>query len=102
MRISPHLRSGGDPPGNATFARFRGGANRPLRAQSRPHSPVPALDVGERHLPRINGRLARESSLQEAIGNPSLHNGSWLVGLLLGVIAEQVRQHLGVEDAARR
>ena len=28
--------------------------------------------------------------------------GGRLVGLILGVIAEHVRQHLGVEDAARR
>jgi hypothetical protein len=41
-------------------------------------------------------------SLQEAIGNPPLHNGSWLVVLILGVIAEHVRQHRGVKDAARR
>ena len=40
--------------------------------------------------------------LQEAIGYPSLHHGSRLVTLLLGVIAEHVRQHLGIEDAARR
>ena len=41
-------------------------------------------------------------SLQEAIGYSSLHNGGQLIGLILGVIAEHVRQHLGVEDATRR
>jgi len=40
--------------------------------------------------------------LQEAIGYPSLHHDGRLVALLLGVIAEHVRQHLGVKDAARR
>src|SRR5829696_422531 len=56
------------------------------------------------------GRIGGERSvrpcpfylLQEAIGNPSLQNGGRLVGLILGVIAEHMRQHLGIEDAARR
>jgi len=40
--------------------------------------------------------------LQEAISYPSLHKQSRLGGLSLGIIAEHVRQHLGVEDAAGR
>jgi hypothetical protein len=55
----------------------------------------------ERALRRAWSRSQRVS-LQEAIGNPSLHNGSRLVGLLLDVIAEHMCQHFGVEDAARR
>ena len=59
---------------------------------------------------RLRRRIGGERSvrpcpfylLQEAIGNPSLQNGGRLVGLILGVIAEHMRQHLGVEDAARR
>ena len=47
-------------------------------------------------------RVWRERSLQKAIGNPALHDESWLIGLIFGVIAEHVRQDLGVEDAARR
>ena len=41
-------------------------------------------------------------SLQEAVGYPSIHNGLGSLWLLLRVIAEHVRQHLGVKDAARR
>src|SRR5438552_1731891 len=48
------------------------------------------------------GCLARQSSLQEAIDHASLHNRGRLVGLVLTVIAEHVRQHLGIEDAAGR
>src|SRR4051794_29793749 len=48
------------------------------------------------------GCLARQSSVQEAIDHASLHNRERLFGLLLGVIAEHVSQHLGVEDAAGR
>jgi len=40
--------------------------------------------------------------LQQAIGYPALHNGGWLVRLVLSFIAEDMRQHLGIEDAARR
>ena len=47
------------------------------------------------------------SSLERAkfiVGTDRLtdYNDSRLVGLILGVIAEYVRQHLGIEDAARR
>jgi len=47
-------------------------------------------------------RLAVPGSLQEAIDYASLHHGGRRVGLLLGMIAKHVRQHLGIEDAARR
>ena len=42
------------------------------------------------------------ASLQEAIDYPALHNGYRSLRLLLGVIAKHMRQHLGIEDAARR
>src|SRR5215211_9340814 len=41
-------------------------------------------------------------SLEEAINQTSLHDGYRSLGLLLRVIAKHMRQHLGVEDAARR
>ena len=40
--------------------------------------------------------------MQEAIDHASMHNWDRLFGLLLGIIAEHMRQDLGVEDAARR
>jgi hypothetical protein len=43
-----------------------------------------------------------QRSLQEAIGNRSSHSAHSSLGLLLEVIAEHVRQHLGIEDAAWR
>jgi hypothetical protein len=59
-------------------------------AQSRPHLASP-LSMSARGTFRwINGRLARESSLQEAIGYPSLHNRGRASGLILNVIAEHV------------
>ena len=45
---------------------------------------------------------ARRGSLQEAIDCSSFQNGYRSLRLILGVIAEHMRQHLGVEDAARR
>jgi hypothetical protein len=40
--------------------------------------------------------------LQEAIDYPFRHDSGQLVGLIpSGIIAEHVRQHLGIEDAAR-
>jgi hypothetical protein len=77
-------------------------------SNSRPHihplpiSPSPPAHPKDSAVSRYDGRLARQSSLQEAIGYPSLHHERRLVALLVGVIAEHVRQHLGVEDAARR
>src|SRR5215207_1908017 len=65
-------------------------------------SPSPPAHPKDSAVSRYDGRLARQSSLQEAIGYPSLHHEGRLVALLLGVIAEHVRQHLGIEDAARR
>ena len=41
------------------------------------------------------------SLLQEAIDSSSLHNGYRSLRLIFGVIAEHVRQHLGVEHTAR-
>jgi hypothetical protein len=49
---------------------------------------------------RAQGRAG--ASLQEALDDPYFHNGHGSLGLSLDVIAEHVRQHLGVEDAARR
>ena len=51
---------------------------------------------------RADGAWPKPSLLQEAIDHASLHNRERLLGLLLGVIAKHVREHLGVEDAARR
>jgi len=47
--------------------------------------------------------LPKSSLLQEAIDHASMHN--WVPAyraLILSIIAEYVRQNLGVEDAARR
>ena len=52
--------------------------------------------------PKASVVAVQRASLQQAIGYPALHNRGWPVGLLVGVIAEHVGQHLGVEDAARR
>ena len=60
--------------------------------------------LNERSWPALlscaQGRVG--TSLQEAIGYPSFHNGLGSLGLLLRLIAEHMSQHLGVEDAARR
>ena len=40
--------------------------------------------------------------MQEAIDCSSFQNGFRSLGLIHGMIAKHVRQHLGVEDAARR
>ena len=51
---------------------------------------------------RHDEHLARgaKGSLQEAIDYPALYNRRRAAGLILGVIPEHVREHLGVEDAA--
>src|SRR5829696_1729430 len=54
---------------------------------------------------RASAHASRErgwGSVQEAIGNPSFHNGYRSLGLLLRVIAKHMREHFGVEDATRR
>jgi hypothetical protein len=53
-----------------------------------------------RHILRAQGRAG--ASLQEAIDCSSFQNGFRSLGLIHGMIAKHVRQHLGVEDAARR
>jgi hypothetical protein len=45
---------------------------------------------------------AAKGSLQEAVNYPSFHKRHGSLWILLGTIAKHVRQHLGVEDAARR
>src|SRR4051812_26653452 len=40
-------------------------------------------------------RAEPDSSLQEAIDKPALHNRGLPIGLILSIIAEHVRQHLG-------
>src|SRR3954468_7141811 len=50
----------------------------------------------------ISTGLAALRSLEEATDQSSLYDGGWVVGLIRTVIAEHVRQNLGVEDAARR
>src|SRR5215204_7715517 len=42
------------------------------------------------------------ASLQEAIDCSSFQNGYRSLGLIHGMIAKHVRQHLGIEHAARR
>jgi hypothetical protein len=81
---------------NSTAEQF-GPAFHPL-----PTSPSPPAHPNDSAVSRYEGRLTRQSSLQEAIGNPTSHDRGRLVRLLLGIITEHVRQHLGVEDAAWR
>src|SRR5215204_5170338 len=88
--------------------RYRPGGRNSTAEQSRPHiyplpiSPSPPAHPNDSAVSRYDGRLARQSSLQEAIGYPSLHHDGRLVGLILGVIAEHMRQYLGIKDAFRR
>src|SRR3954470_1144523 len=44
---------------------------------------------------------AGSGSLQEAIDHASLHNRGRFLALILSSIAEHMRQHLGIKDAAR-
>src|SRR5215208_5849071 len=66
-------------------------------------SPEPRRESGAAYLSdlpeRADGACPKPSSLQEAISNRSSHNGHSSLRLLLDVISEHMRQHLGVEDA---